>query len=190
VSIAISCVREREDLNMLVKNLAAFFMGFVLLTFGTVTATSQEGCKPFGGTLYGWHNGKAWVGEGEFTVAGQVLRASVVDVNTGVEKHSEMWWGTETATFDFGKGNTVQLLTEFTTEHMTNPSGVFHVNEIGTLAKGTGRFRKAYGHFNSQGPFGPGVVLPAGKVSPPAGVTMYWIGHYDGTICGLSESKF
>ncbi len=164
-----------------------FIASFVLLTIGVATAVGQQQCQPFGGTLYGWHDGKSWVGEGDFTLGTEVLHAKVVDVNTALEKHEDMWWGTETATFDFGQSNTVQLLTEFTTEHMKSASGVFHVNEIGTFAKGTGRFQKTYGHFNSQGPFGPGVVLPAAKAKPPAGVSMYWIGHYDGIVCGLNK---
>ncbi len=168
------------------KKAAAAFIVLVLLGLGTPTMAGQQGCKPFGGTLYGWHDGKAWVGRGEFRLGTEVLNASVLDVNTAVEKHGEMWWGTETATFDFGNGNTVELLTEFTTEHMTSQSGVFHVNENGTFANGKGRFRKVYGQFNSQGPFGPGVVLPAGKPSAPAGAKMYWIGHYDGMICDVN----
>ncbi len=167
------------------KSAMALLLGLLIVICATPLAMSQQGCKPFGGTLYGWHDGKAWVGEGDFTFGNEVLHAKVVDANTALEKHGDMWWGTETATFDFGHGNTVQLLTEFTTEHMTSPSGVFHVNEVGTFANGKGRFRKAVGHFNSHGPFGPSVVLPAGKVTVPAGMTMFWIGHYDGTLCGV-----
>lgn len=70
---------------------------------------------------------------------------------------------------------------------MTDAAGVFHVNENGTFAKGTGRFQNAYGHFNSQGPFGPGVTLPAAKSKAPAGMSMFWIGHYDGTICNVTK---
>jgi hypothetical protein len=171
---------------MSARKLGRFCVAVVLLMFSG-TALSQDQCRPFGGTLYGWHDGKAWAGEGDFMVGGQKLHAKVVDVNTAIEKHGDMWWGTETATFDFGEGNRVELLTEFTTEHMTNVSGVFHVNEIGTFANGTGSFRKASGHFTSQGPFGPGVRLPGGKAKPPAGASMYWIGHYDGVICGIGK---
>ncbi len=169
------------------RSSVAVFAVAMMIAFGTSKGMSEEACQPFGGTLYGWNTGKAWVGEGDFTIGRRVLHATVSDVNTGVEKHGDMWWGTETATFDFGKGNTVDLLTEFTTEHMTDASGVFHVNEIGTFANGKGQFRNAYGHFNSQGPFGTGVVLPTGKAKPPAGVKMFWIGHYDGTICGVGK---
>ena len=163
-------------------------IGFLaVVIFYAALATAQGSCKPFGGTIYAWHDGKAWVGEGDFAVGDEVLHANITDVNTGVEKHGEMWWGTETATFDFGGNNKVELLTEFTTEHMTNPAGVFHVNENGAFAKGTGRFRKAFGHFNSQGPFGPAVTLPAGKSKAPAGALMRWIGHYDGMICNVAK---
>lgn len=155
----------------------------LLLVVLTATGFSQDRCTTFGGTIYAWHDGNAWVGEGDFSVGRNTLHARIKDVNTSIERHEDMWWGTETATFDFGHGNTVDLLTEFTTEHMTSPSGVFHVNENGTFANGKGMFKRAFGRFTSQGPFGPKVVLPAGKVKPPEGVTLYWIGHYDGTIC-------
>lgn len=169
------------------KGYALVVIAVTLLVLTSGVAVGQQSCVPFNGTLYGWHDGKAWVGEGDFTVGAQVLHARVVDVNTALQKGEDAWWGTETATFDFGQGNTVQLLTEFTTEHMKNPSGVYHVNEIGTFANGAGMFQKASGHFTSQGPFGPGVVLPTGKVSPQEGAAMLWIGHYDGTICGMSS---
>jgi hypothetical protein len=163
-------------------------LGFAvaILLCWTSPALGQEHCTPFGGTLYGWHDGKAWIGEGDFLVGKQVLHAKVVDVNNTLEKHGETWWGTETATFTFTAGDKVQLITEFTTEHMTNAAGVFHVNENGTFANGTGRFRTASGHFTSQGPFGPAVVLPRGK-EPPTKMAMYWIGHYSGTICGVGK---
>lgn len=171
---------------MSAQRLRILCFALLLLVFSG-TAAGQDGCRPFGGTLYGWHDGKAWVGEGDFMIGSEKLHAKVVDVNTGLEKHNDLWSGTETATFDFGEGNRLELLTEFTTEHMKDSAGVFHVNEIGAFANGTGRFRKASGHFNSQGPFGPGVRLPAGKVNPPAGASMYWIGQYDGTICGIRK---
>ncbi len=161
----------------------------LFLVFSSMTVLAQDRCQPFGGTIYGWHTGKAWVGEGDFYVGVQKMHANIEDVNTGLEKHGDLWWGTETATFDFGNGNTVQLVTEFTTEHMQSSTGVFHVNENGGFANGTGRFRKAQGRFTSQGPFGPSVVLPAAKVAnAPSGMAMYWIGHYDGTICGVASS--
>ena len=147
----------------------------------------QQPCKTFGGTLYAWYDGKAWIGEGDFLVGDQLLHAKVVDVNTALEQHGDMWWGTETATFDFGGGNKMDLMTEFTTEHMKDPNGLFHVNMVGTFAHGAGRLNKVSGHFTSQGPFGQGVVLPGGKTNPPAGVSMYWIGHYDGAVCGVGK---
>jgi hypothetical protein len=58
------------------------------------------------------------------------------------------------------------------------------VNETGYFARGTGRFKHAWGRFNLQGPFGWGVTLPP-NISPDANDGLFWIGQYNGTICGL-----
>ncbi len=158
-----------------------FILLVLVLISGFVVA--QDRCVPFGGTVFGWHDGTAWIAEGDFDIGQQTQHVKVRDVNTGVEKHGDFWWGTETATFDFGNGNTIDLMTEFTGENMNNPAKVFHVNMNGRFANGHGKYKKAWGRFSAEGPFGPGVVLPAGKVKPPEGVSMYWIGHYDGLLC-------
>lgn len=152
-----------------------------------ISAAGQDQCVPFGGTIYGWHNGKAWYGEGDFNVGRKTMHASVVDTNTGVERYGDMWLGTETAVFDFGGGDKIELLTQFVTEHHTDAvakDGLFHVNEIGSFANGTGRFKNGWGHFSSQGPFGPGVTLPP-TIKPGTNDGMFWIGQYNGMICGV-----
>jgi hypothetical protein len=158
----------------------------IILGLGTAAA-AQNNCVPFGGTIYAWHN-KAWIGSGKFMVGREVLPATIVDVMTSSADDGNILRGTETATFDFGNGDKVELLTEFVTEHMTDSasqSGVFHVNEIGTFANGAGRFKNAYGHFSSQGPFGPKVKLPA-NLHPAEEADMFWIGQYNGYICGIA----
>lgn len=142
---------------------------------------------PFGGTIYGWHNGDAWYGQGDFTFGRLTLHATVEDPNTGFADMGDTWLGTEEATFTFGKGEQITLMTSFVTEHQTDAaadSGVFHVNETGYFAKGTGRFRHAYGRFNLQGPFGPGTRLPS-EITPGPNDGLFWIGQYNGTICGV-----
>jgi hypothetical protein len=112
----------------------------------------------------------------------------LVDINTSFVDGADIWTGTEAATFDFGRGDTLQLSAEFVTEHMNDSvasSGVFHINEIGTFTKGTGSFRNAYGHWIMQGPFGPSVTLPS-NIQPPPDADLYWIGQYHGTLCGIS----
>jgi hypothetical protein len=155
-----------------------------------INAFAQEQCVPFGGTIYGWHNGKSWIGEGNFTVGKKVMHATIVDVNTGISKQGDMWLGTETATFDFGSGNKVDLMTEFVTEHQTDAvgtsAGLFHVNETGYFANGQGKFKHAWGRFSSQGPFGPGVTLPP-EIKPTANDGLFWIGQYNGMICGVEN---
>lgn len=172
------------------KNLLIFMVGLVMLTFGAAIAIGQQRCEAFGGTIYAWRTPAGFVGVGDFNIGNRTLHANVLDAPISSEPHPPEWaWGTELATFDFGEGNTVELLTEYTAEHLSNPAKVFHINEIGTIGNGTGRFAKAYGHFSSQGVFGAGVVLPAGKVTPPPDAKAFWIGMYNGSICGLSETS-
>jgi hypothetical protein len=146
----------------------------------------QERCLPFGGTLYGWYTDH-WYGTGTFSVGRQTRHADILDINTGFLDNGNMWMGTEDVTFDFGKGNTFQMKAEFLTEHMTDAvsaSGFYDVRENGTFTHGTGMFKGAYGHWVTYGPFGPAVKLPD-DIKPAPDATMYWIGHYDGTICGI-----
>jgi len=158
-----------------------------------LTASAQEKavmpsqCLPFGGTIYGWHNGDSWYGIGDFAFGKKILHATVEDPNTGFEDKGDIWLGTEEATFTFGSGEKVTLMTDFVTEHQTDAAGtqgVYHVNETGSFARGTGRFRHAWGRFNLQGPFGWGVSLPS-KITPGPNDGFFWIGQYNGTICGL-----
>ncbi len=167
----------------------------VLLSFSSVLLSSpllaQTGCVPFGGTIYGWHHGSAWIGEGDFAIGKQVMHAKIVDTNTSLSRQNDMWTGTETAVFDFGRGDTVALMTEFVTEHQTDAvatAGLFHVNEIGYFANGRGRFKNVWGRFSSQGPFGPGVKLPP-NIKPTENDGLFWIGQYTGTMCFDAEKK-
>ncbi len=169
-----------------------FCIALVIAFFFMSLASSfaQDNCVPFGGTIYGWHNGKTWYGEGNFTIGRKTLHANVVDVNTGNSKQGDMWLGTETATFDFGNGDKLDLMTEFVTEHQTDAvsaAGLFHVNEIGYFANGQGKFKNAWGRFASQGPFGPGVKLPP-EIKPGQNDGLFWIGQYNGMICGVGSS--
>jgi hypothetical protein len=153
-------------------------------------AAAQEQCVPFGGTIYGWHS-DAWYGVGDFTVGKDVMFATIVDPNTGFTDQGDIWLGTEEATFTFKNGDKITAMTEFVTEHMTDSGGgggVYHVNETGYFSKGTGRFKHAWGRFSLQGPFGPGVALPANISVPddPNKDGWFWIGQYNGTICGVS----
>lgn len=173
-------------ITKLLAIMAALAVGLLLAVSGVL---AQEQCVPFGGTIYGWHNAPAWYGVGNFTVGRNAMYGKVVDPNTGFTDMGDIWLGTEEATFDFGNGNKITLMTDFVTEHETDAaggSGVFHVNETGYFAKGTGRFKNAWGRFNLQGPFGWGVRLPD-NVHPGTNDGLFWIGQYVGTICGVRE---
>lgn len=173
---------------------AKFILGLALATTFLVvispSALGQSKCVPFGGTIYGWHNtDNAWHGVGDFTFGKKILHANVDDPNTGFKDMGDIWLGTEEATFTFAEGDKVTLMTSFVTEHQTDPggsTGVYHVNETGYFAGGTGRFKNAWGRFNLQGPFGPSVVLPD-EIKPGPNDKLFWIGQYNGTICGVKD---
>lgn len=92
--------------------LTIVIFGFLLIV---PAALAQDQCVPFGGTIYGWQNGDSWFGMGDFTVAKDVMHATVTDPNTGFKNLGDIWLGTEEATFDFGKGNKIVLMTDFVT---------------------------------------------------------------------------
>ncbi len=176
------------------RSIKAIALMFGLAVSGMLlSANAQERggmssqCLPFGGTVYGWHNGDSWYGVGDFTFGKKTLHATVVDPNTGFTDNGDIWLGTEEATFTFANGDKVTLMTDFVTEHQTDAAGtqgVYHVNETGSFARGTGRFHHAWGRFNLQGPFGWGVTLPS-KITAGPNDGFFWIGQYNGTICGL-----
>jgi hypothetical protein len=158
-------------------------------------AQAQGSCAPLSGVVYGYTTEAGWQMEGNFTIGREVYRATVLAVNTsliGDPLTDDVWQGTETWTWRFGKGNTIQLLTGFVTEHAnlskTDP-GAFHVNEVGTFANGTGMLRHAYGSLLAQGPFGPNVKLPD-QIQLPAPLpegTWFFVAPTQGMICGLND---
>jgi hypothetical protein len=172
---------------VLISALLLMVLGLAASSVAQMQLPTQSQCLPFGGTIYGWHNGDSWYGAGDFTVGKKIMHATVVDPNTGFTDKVDIWLGTEEATFTFASGEKITLMTDFVTEHQTDAAGtqgVYHVNETGSFAKGTGRFRGAWGRFNLQGPFGTGVSLPS-NITPDVNDGWFWIGQYNGTICGL-----
>jgi hypothetical protein len=131
---------------------------------------------------------------GDFTIGRKVYHATISvesgSLLSGDPTQNEVWTGTETWTFDFGKGNTIQLKTTFVTEHanfVDNTSGIFHVNEVGTFTNGKGIFKHAYGSLVSQGPFGPNVKLPNNIQAPSGSDVWYFINPTQGMICLLND---
>jgi hypothetical protein len=170
---------------LVLASIFLMFLGFALTAAAQTRPDSQ--CLPFGGTIYGWHNESSWYGVGDFTFGKKTLHATVIDPNTSFTDKGDLWLGTEEATLTFPTGEKITLLTDFITEHQTDAGGsqgVYHVNEIGSFARGTGRFQHAWGRFTQQGPFGRGVSLPS-TVTPGVNDGMFWIGQYYGTVCGL-----
>jgi hypothetical protein len=178
--------------NLLRKllSVAVLTIGVLILIGPPAQAEGQCQCQPFSGTFYGWNTGD-WHAVANITIGNNVYRATLLAVNTSFTDDGDVWLGTETWTLDFGRGNTIQLMTHFVTQHMNDAvadSGVFHVIELGTFANGTGMFRHTYGSLISPGLFGPNVKLPDNIELPPeAQGAWLWIGPSQGMICGMSD---
>lgn len=171
------------------KQIHRLMLILFLALFTTTSASAQERCVPFGGTVYGWHTDN-WYANGDFTVGRNVRHANIVDVNTGLVDRGSLTTGSEVASFDFASGDTVQLNTDFIVEHMKDAlaaSGVYDVKANGTFVKGTGKFKGAYGHFVMEGSFGPAVKLPD-SIHPDPKSDMSWMGWYHGMMCGVRGS--
>jgi hypothetical protein len=128
---------------------------------------------------------------GYFTIGKDLYFATIGVKNTSMHQESDVWQGTETWSFDFGDGNTIQLKTDFVTEHMTDLTtvGIVHIREVGTFVNGTGAFKNAFGNLAAEGPFGPNVMLYDMTQLPPAAgtMTMFWVAPSHGTLCGSNS---
>jgi hypothetical protein len=179
--------------NLLCKLLSAAVLtiGVLFLIASPAQAQGQCQCEPFSGTFYGGAT-DTWHAVADITIGNKVYHATILVVNTSSVDDGDILYATETWTLDFGRGNTIQLMTHAVAEHMTDAvaeSGVFHVIELGTFANGTGVFKHAYGSLISTGPFGPGVTLPPDITLPPeaAGASWFWVGPSQGMICGMKD---
>jgi hypothetical protein len=179
--------------NLLRKllSVAVLTIGVLILMALPAQAQGQCQCEPFSGTFYGGLT-DTWHAVADITIGNKVYHATDFSVNTSFIDGGDTWLGTETWYVDFGRGNTIQVMTHFVAEHMTDAvfdSGVYHVIELGTFANGTGVFKHAYGSFISTGPFGPLVTLPPDITLPPAaaGAYWFWVGPSQGMICGVDN---
>jgi hypothetical protein len=163
-----------------------WILGIVFAIAVASFAAANDRCVPFGGTGYGWATDN-WYVTGDFVIGHKVRHANVVVVNIGFSDNGGVSTGTEISTFDFGNGNTFQTKQDFVVQHLNDvltDFGVFDVQESGTFFKGTGIFKGIYGHWVADGPFGSNVKLPD-NIHPDPNASMYWIGRYHGTICGM-----
>lgn len=170
-----------------------FLAALGLLIAGSGPAYAQNNCAPVSGTVYGalyrdaLGQPRYWHMLGSLTIGREVLKATISVESLSLINDGETWQGTERWTVDFDEGNTIQLETDFVTEHMLNPTKIYHIREVGRFGHGTGAFANAYGNLTGEGPFGPGVILhidpwwPAGTV--PA---MFWVAPAQGVICGVN----
>jgi hypothetical protein len=166
----------------------------ILLVVGSTTANAQNNCAPFSGTVYGAlyrdapDQPRTWHMLGNFTIGRDLSFATVGVKSTSLARDPDTWQGTELWTFDFGGGHTIQLATDFVTEHMTNAAGIYHIREVGRFVNGTGAFVHAYGNLTAEGPFGPGVVLHDVPGLPTV-ATMFWVAPTQGMICGKNKRE-
>jgi hypothetical protein len=181
------------------RNLLWKLLSVVVLTMGVLIlmappAQAQDHCAPISGMIYGW-NIDSWQMVADFTIGRKVYHAAITIGDStliGDPYQDDVWQGTETFIFDFGKRNTIQLMTPYVTEHAKltdplDPSLIFHVTHLGTFTNGTGMFKHAYGNLAFWGPIGPGVKLPP-QIQAPAG-GLYFISAAQGTICGLNDGN-
>jgi hypothetical protein len=171
----------------------------LLLGICSIPVNAQGNCLPFSGTVHGALYRDApgqpryWHMVGHFTIGNDVYSATIAVKGTSQIIDGYIWQGNETWTFDFGGDNTIELMTDYVTEHMTaggvtNPEGIFHIREVGIFANGTGAFKNAYGNLAADGPFGPNVVLhDTPKWWPSTGVAMFYVAPSQGTICGSNN---
>ena len=167
----------------------------LIFLFGINSSASAQGnCLPFSGTiqaaLYRDAPGQPryWHMVGNFTIGEKVYPATISVQGTSNIVDADILQGTETWTFDFGHYNTIQLLTDFVAEHMTNTAGIYHIREVGTFTNGTGAFKHAYGNLAAAGPFGPNVVLhDEPQWWPLPGANMFFVAPSLGMICGSNN---
>jgi hypothetical protein len=165
------------------------------LAAGSVTSLQAKPCihsrghsVEISGTVYGAFNpaqpgGPAWVGYLLVSFGDEPAKAaSVVDRNTGMTANPDgTISGTETwlVTFLDGSG-TFEIQARFLVTPAENP-GLAYLEEVGTIANGTGDYAGVSGRVRVRGPF----VLPFDPVvqSPPP-----WISEVHGSIRGLDAS--
>jgi len=163
-----------------------------LLVMDNGPANAQNNCAPFSGMVYGAlyrdsaDQPRTWHMLGNFTIGRELSFATIGVKSTSMVRDPDDWQGTELWTFDFGGGNTIQLTTDFVTEHMANTAGIYHIREVGRFVDGTGAFVHAYGNLTAEGPFGPNVVLHDVSGLPTV-ATMFWVAPTQGMICGANE---
>jgi hypothetical protein len=165
-----------------------------LLVADSGVAYAQNNCTPISGAVYGALYRDApgqpryWHMNGSFTIGRELLKATISVESLSLINDGEIWQGTERWTFDFGEGNTIQLATDFVTEHMLNATKIYHIREVGTFVNGTGAFVNAYGNLTGEGPFGPGVMLHVDPWWPATVVpAVFWVAPTQGVICGLNR---
>jgi hypothetical protein len=181
--------------NSLWKLLSATVLTTGVLILIAPPAQAQGGCVPLSGMVYGYSTptDAGWNLKGNLTIDREVHRYTAVTVGTSgpiPDPFRDVWRGTETWTLNFGRGNTLQVMTAFVTEHANladpNSTGVFHVTELGKFANGTGMFRHVYGSLFQDAPFGPNVELTDIFPQLPEG-TWFVVGPVQGTMCGLDD---
>jgi hypothetical protein len=139
------------------------------------------------GTIYGAFDytfeGKgAWVGYALLAFGDKpAVKATFVDRNTsfGQRKNGAIY-GTETISLTFtDSSSTFDVVARFDGIPDSTP-GLYTLNEIGSIANGTGKYALASGHLTVHGPF----LFPDPTTTPGAPL---WIAEIHGIVFGLQE---
>ncbi|MFQ5668025.1 MAG: hypothetical protein ACE5I7_16540 [Candidatus Binatia bacterium] len=115
------------------------------------SAWGQSGCQRLQGsenlTFLGF-----WTGDVDLVLGNQLLHGVVSYTLTSARptKGGVVLLGTETATFDFGGGNTFTVQDHFSFSRTPDPT-VRSYKAINRVTAGTGRFKDAFGKFTVKG---------------------------------------
>ena len=92
-----------------------------------------------------------WTGDVELSIGGEQLHGVVsYKLESAAQNDGGVLKGNETATFDFGGGNTFTVRDHFSFKATSDPS-VWQYNANNRITSGTGRFENAFGKFNVRG---------------------------------------
>lgn len=175
------------------KNRALFNRGVsllglsCLLVLSLVSAPVQaKACAPHvnGGTIvsatiWGTFTDYAWRGNAMVRIGdAEPMLASFVDISAGPPQVGDdgVLSGGETITFDFGGGNTFQVVATFKAYPGATPM-IYTLDELGTVDNPTGEFAGMSGAVSIRGPFVFPLLVLGEDDAPPG-----WVAQMKGKV--------